>query len=127
MKTNRPAGTASSRRPVAAHRLHDDLVLDELDASLGQVADAGRGDHRILARCQQEHDDADQRRGTGDERDLVERREEVLPTQDRVDRIRELQTEHERSLAGQGRAGLSPGWASEMATYLSSQARSPSA
>ncbi len=40
------------RRPaeaVATDGLHDDLVLDELDARLGEVAHARRGDHRVAA------------------------------------------------------------------------------
>jgi len=70
---------------VLAHRLHDDAFFDELDGAFGQVAHALRGDLRVLAHGQQEHEDADQCRGDGDQGDLVERGEQVLPAQDRVD------------------------------------------
>ena len=58
-----------------------------------RLRDAGRGEQRIAPGGEQEQHDADQRRGDGDEGDLVERREDVLPTQDLVDRW-ELESEH---------------------------------
>ncbi len=67
-----------------AHRRHDDLVLDELDEQLREVADALGRLGTVLAGSDQEDHDADQRRGDGDERDLVEGREQVAPTEDFV-------------------------------------------
>ena len=102
--------------PLAAHGLHHDAVLDELDRDLGEVAHALRSDHRILPGRDQEHDRADQGREHGDECDLVERREDVLPAQDLVDRW-ELEGEHglipQFVDAGEG---LRPGKASEAET-----------
>ncbi len=80
-------------KPLFAHGLHDDAVFDELNRRLGQVANAGRRHCGVLAAGKQKHEAANYRCGNGDERDLVERRKEVVPAQDFVDWWK-FKTEH---------------------------------
>ena len=98
-------------QPVLAHRLHDDLVLDELDAGLGQVAHAGRRDHRVRGarrggRSPMPISDAEHAISAT----LLKRREEVLPADDLVDRW-EFEGEACCATSGVrlGRRGLSDG------------------
>jgi len=83
----------SPSEPVTTHCLHDDAVFDELDDRFGEVTNAFGGRLRIFAAGEQEHDRSDERCRDSDDRDLVERRKEILPTEDLVDR-RELEGDH---------------------------------
>jgi hypothetical protein len=79
--------------PVAPDRLHHDLVLDEVDARLGEVAHARRRHHRVPPGGDDVDRAPDQDGETRDDRHLVERAEEVLPADDLVDRGK-FQGEH---------------------------------
>lgn len=83
----------SPTKALLTQRLHHDAFLDELDRNLSEVSSTRRGLLGIGPAGEEEQDDADQCGGDGDERDLVERWEDVLPTQDFVNR-RELESEH---------------------------------
>ena len=77
------------RRPTktrTSHRLHDDVLLDELDGDLGEVARTLRRGLVITIRGDQEQHGSNQRGSDRDEHDLVDARRDVLPAQQRVDR-----------------------------------------
>jgi hypothetical protein len=78
---------------LLANRLHDDAVLDEIDDRLGKVPHAAGSLGVVLARGQIEDRQPDQGREDGDQPDLVEGREDVLPSEDCIDR-REFESEH---------------------------------
>jgi hypothetical protein len=59
-------------------------LLDELDGALSEVADALRSFRAVLVASEQENDAADHQCEHGDERDLVERIEEIRPPEDGV-------------------------------------------
>ena len=70
---------------ITTHRLHDDAVFDELDGRLGMVARTAWCLACVGACGQREDRAADDRCEHGDDGDLVERRCDVLPAQNRVD------------------------------------------
>ena len=70
----------------AAHRLHDDVLFDELDGDLREVTSTLRCGLVVAIRGDEEEHGADQRSGDRDEHDLVDAGSDVLPTQQRVDR-----------------------------------------
>ena len=82
-------------KAIAAHRLHNNAVLNELDCALCNVANTARSSFGALATSQHKHHGANGCRKYCDERDFIERREEFLPAKDLVNR-RELKSDHVR-------------------------------